>query len=91
MDGLPPCLLYHIMSFVPFCGLTKKILHTQKKKIRVFNFLRRSVSLGSDQDLVNIKRQLFGLKNIRSVFFYEDPHMYISIEVRNLSYVYIYF
>lgn len=91
MEELPRNILYHIMSFVPFCGLTKKILHTQKKKIRVFGFLRRSVSLGSDNDFANIKKELFGLKNIRSVFFYEDSHIYISIEVKNLSYVFIYF
>lgn len=90
LKNLPKNLFYNILSYIPYNGVTEKLLRLQKKKIKIYNFISENLSIDKD-DLKNIRGQIFSFNRFAPIYFYEDQYLYITIDIKNFSYICIYY
>ena len=80
-QDLPVEILYQIISYVPFNGITPNILKLQKQRIHLYKFIRKNLLIIDPQ----IKRDIFANYNGETIYTYENEHTFLFIKICHLK------
>lgn len=80
MKDIPVEILYDIISYVPFGGITPKMLKLQRQRIDLYKFIKRNLLILDP----NIKKDIFKNYNGESIYTYENENTFLFIKICHL-------
>ena len=80
IKDIPVELLYNIISYVPFCSITPKMLRLQRQRIDLYKFIKRNLLILDP----NIKKDIFQNYNGEIIYTYENENTFLFIKICHL-------